>query len=63
MEWQPIETAPKDRTILLAGKWMFGEWEITADRYLATRFPFVGGSNGPTHWMPLPDPPTPHTGD
>jgi hypothetical protein len=57
-EWMPISTAPKDGTviILLAGKWLSGEWEVRSGTFLATRWPFVG-SGMPTHWMPLPPPP------
>ena len=58
-EWQLIETAPHNRPILLAGKWdnfmKPGSWEFGIGQWLVTRFPFIG--NGPTHWMPLPEPP------
>lgn len=72
-EWQPIETAPKDgRSLLLGGgnicvgddhKGMpvgvlQGEWSN------AEKIWWVGTINGkslhvkPTHWMPLPEPPS-----
>jgi hypothetical protein len=58
MNWQPIETAPKDGEILLfgsayggaldywLGQWCGNHWEDRDGFYLA-----------PTHWMPLPDEP------
>ena len=55
-EWKPIETAPKDREIILAGRWsLTGNWEVKTGQFLVTRWPFVG--SGATHWMPLPSPP------
>ena len=70
-EWQPIETAPDDGTLVLVssreGIWISArkKGRRTADGY----GPFDGcdwymgdsRSAAPTHWMPLPKPP--ETGD
>jgi hypothetical protein len=62
-EWQPIETAPKDREEILVGVqsdqhffryvayWTGDAWTVWGDMD-ATR------SVKPTHWMPLPSPPS-----
>jgi hypothetical protein len=62
-QWQPIETAPKDGSIIIvaapavgAARWSHfrepaGYWEW-----------FSGGRCRPTHWMPLPSPPEPGAG-
>lgn len=55
--WQPIETAPKDGTEILAWdgddrkilRWALGRWDDWDE------MPSALGK--PTHWMPLPEPP------
>lgn len=60
-EWQPIETAPRDRSSVLLyedemtglgpfiGYWTGVQWlPLTASKSWETQ---------PTHWMPLPTPP------
>jgi hypothetical protein len=83
-EWQPIETAPRDASILICGGTM--DWDdswgenipftgVTIaeydNPYKDSPHPWRGGNTGghdtyyrynPTHWMPLPSPPT-HTGE
>lgn len=64
-EWQPIETAPKDSTQILAyafnerfGNMFYGvaEWATkkSADTVAGWFWPYA---IRPTHWMPLPTPP------
>jgi len=67
-EWQPIETAPKDKSVLLCcGKaWAFAMFcgrerygtlgEPSQDEF-GWRCDSSGRFGMPTHWMPLPPPP------
>ena len=58
--WQPIETAPKDGTmILVCEENETGFWEYEQTSWSPT-WGFGGGSvtNNPKHWMLLPAPPS-----
>lgn len=65
--WQPIETAPKDKLILLWGRYwsdgqgwfnqpLMGHWVEVRDRWEAVSAVGWFGVR-PTHWMLLPEPP------
>lgn len=66
MTWQPIETAPKDgRMVLLYPSRCWcdeddrGEvayWDADFSEWVGIG-PIAEDYTGPTHWMPLPDPP------
>jgi hypothetical protein len=60
-EWQSIETAPKDGTVILAYRYQLGSlsWLIVMfNRGSDTWFDYYTGMQVfPTHWMPLPEPP------
>jgi hypothetical protein len=73
MEWQNIETAPKDGVLILLygtsivapGVFSLGEWHFwegpIADNDNGNTVGEMNGwtrGYGPTHWMPLPAPPT-----
>lgn len=62
MEWQPIQTAPKDGTEILAGQAGTRKvgvivWNIEIERWSAPAEHWDEPSWLPTHWMPLPEPP------
>ena len=79
MDWQPIETAPKETTIIVYGYNMYGQLlaggpyrfyrrtvgQIThdgkCDDLLDPGCDCIRGGTieHPTHWMPLPEPPSP----
>lgn len=67
MDWQPIETAPKDGTGFLGWWphwtafpvriwWQNNQWYMAED-HPATWHDGMPRGHGPTHWMPLPEPP------
>lgn len=62
-EWQPIETAPKDGTKILAfnkwGEYGVAEWVESQQCWFAGYDDFTA----PTHWMPLPEPPEDNSND
>jgi phage FluMu protein Com len=66
MEWQPIETAPKDGTEVLLCDARFEDAAVGAAMFIAGAwrcyYPHDGGIESvwpsPTHWMPLPAPVT-----
>jgi hypothetical protein len=60
MEWQPIETAPKDGTLVLLGNANNPEWPLRCRRWDDETWGHWRGQDGDeaTHWMPLPAPPT-----
>lgn len=62
--WHPIETAPKDGTIVLGWEPRASKWKIKFMVYHRTRDggywtnAVNTGSVEATHWMPLPAPPS-----
>jgi hypothetical protein len=60
-EWQPIETAPRDRLLLLAcADWPFIRARdkpipVKVGGWWSEGWNVFGASWKPTHWMPLPD--------
>ena len=61
MDWQPIDTAPKDRQLLMwepfepmicLGRWNDEDGEWSRCESNGTRF-----WKQPTHWMEAPEPP------
>lgn len=65
-QWQPIESAPKDQTVLLAGEFAGeGDWRIKCGYFCSERnfWCIWGASWTPTHWQPLPPLPERARGD
>lgn len=60
-EWAPIETAPKDRTIIGALISDGRVWRVHEMKHNGLAFYTSSGGSLPrmTHWMPLPAPPAP----
>lgn len=72
MDWQPIETAPRDGSLIMVANPNSGVWMAWYKAVYQSGFcpnnPWQSamlnhdhlsknGSWIPTHWMPLPDPP------
>lgn len=56
-EWQPIETAPRDGSVIQVRQGHWGPFHV---RWTAGIWKAVEYSAGrPTHWQPLPEPPEP----
>ena len=77
-EWKPIETAPKDGTVVLlfvgrgvmidftrtayVGSWREGGVGEPQQDYIGWRALCCGRWHAPTHWQPLPAPPEQENG-
>jgi hypothetical protein len=60
MDWQPIETAPEGRELLLYFPvTKNSKGRLTLPEMICTDRMPVGYPRKPTHWMPLPEPPKP----
>jgi hypothetical protein len=65
MEWQSIESAPKDGTAVLlfaadgicVGLFRADEWVISQGDYVPREAGDAFWVGEPSHWMPLPEPP------
>ena len=63
-QWRPIETAPKDGTVILAFRALPCGPEMSSVAWKHKEHAFGNSGwhypewNGPTHWMPLPSAPT-----
>ena len=61
MEWQPIETAPKDGCLYLlctnSGAMFVGKWSKHLHVWVDSKGRLEYASNSVARWMPLPEPP------
>lgn len=67
MDWQPIETAPKDGTHILVYPALMGVPLVASWKSKSDDFDYIGFWRNPmtekavpympTHWMPIPKPP------
>ena len=59
LNWQPIETAPEDGTIVIIyeeGKAVSAFYDSSTKQWVETMDYYEVPD--PTHWMPLPEPPS-----
>jgi hypothetical protein len=61
-DWQPIETAPTDGSVILAGYWREEGWwsdlyDADPEEFVADDHGFSRGASPLTHWMHPPKPP------
>lgn len=59
MEWQPIETAPKDGTEVLLYRRTLSEWSVWEHHYKTGYYDLRDRWGWWTHWTPLNPPNTP----
>ena len=60
-EWQPIETAPRDGSEIIVlddGAVRSAVWSDTINKFTGDGGNVFNWCERPTHWMPLPSPPT-----
>lgn len=58
MDWQPIETLPREGEFLVVVKGkVFSAYKLWGDSPLKAEYSNEPFTDQPTHWMPLPSPP------
>lgn len=60
MQWMPIDSAPRDGTVVIVYRTEFKGYipRIGEDYYKDNKWTHSNIYYQPTHWMPLPSPPT-----
>jgi hypothetical protein len=56
MSWQPIETAPKDRDIIITGRYANGRAYVEQSCWHYRGYWTHRQFEPPTHWQPMPQP-------
>jgi len=59
-EWRPIESAPNETTRIMIGRWVVG-FNPPRDVWEERIAYWPNYDDRPTHWKPLPDPPSRRT--
>lgn len=55
-EWHPIETAPKDKTVIITGRYPTGRAYVEESYWHPRGHWNARRSEPPTHWQPMPEP-------